>query len=123
MLGKSNKKAWRKCQKCGYEWEAQINARSSGRGCPNCAQDKRNESKKRTLLKKRNLRNSRPDVAIDWHPTKNVLSPDEVTCGVNTRVWWKCHICGNEWEDSVAHVVGGRGCKKCRRRKKEMDNP
>lgn len=33
----SNKKAWWKCSKCGYEWEASIWSRVRGRGCPACA--------------------------------------------------------------------------------------
>jgi hypothetical protein len=32
----SNSKAWWKCPKCNYEWNALINSRNSGSGCPNC---------------------------------------------------------------------------------------
>ena len=32
----SKKKVWWKCQTCGYEWQASIGSRTSGRGCPNC---------------------------------------------------------------------------------------
>lgn len=34
---KSNIKVWWKCTFCGNEWEATINKRTSGRGCPNCS--------------------------------------------------------------------------------------
>lgn len=33
----SNKKAWWRCPRCGYKWEADIDNRSNGRGCPNCS--------------------------------------------------------------------------------------
>ena len=32
---KSNKKIWR-LRKCGHEWEATINNRNKGNGCPKC---------------------------------------------------------------------------------------
>lgn len=32
----SNKKAWWLCPVCGHEWQAVINSRSQGHGCPNC---------------------------------------------------------------------------------------
>ena len=37
----SAKKAWWKCNTCGYEWEALINSRNRGSGCPNCANKKK----------------------------------------------------------------------------------
>lgn len=38
---KSNKKAWWKCAKCGYEWEATIKNRvNGGTGCPKCKKSK-----------------------------------------------------------------------------------
>jgi len=36
FLPNSNKKAWWKCQKCSHEWEATINSRNNGVGCPEC---------------------------------------------------------------------------------------
>ncbi len=40
----SNKKVWWKCQH-GHEWQARIADRSRGRGCPQCAKEKRKKSK------------------------------------------------------------------------------
>ena len=37
----SNKKAWWLCSVCGHKWQAQINSRSKGTGCPECAKQKR----------------------------------------------------------------------------------
>ena len=33
----SNKLAWWRCSICGYRWQAVIDNRSNGRGCPQCA--------------------------------------------------------------------------------------
>lgn len=33
----ANKSAWWICPKCGNKWQADIDNRSNGRGCPNCA--------------------------------------------------------------------------------------
>lgn len=40
----SNKKAWWKCSN-GHEWEAVINARKWGNGCPICDQDRRGKER------------------------------------------------------------------------------
>lgn len=32
-----NKKAWWKCKRCGFEWEANISSRNRGKGCPKCS--------------------------------------------------------------------------------------
>ena len=41
FLPKSGKKVWWLCSKCGYEWQAIIESRSIGHGCPNCNKLKR----------------------------------------------------------------------------------
>jgi hypothetical protein len=49
-----------------------------------------------------------PDVAREWHPTRNGgLSPSDVTVSSNKSVWWLCTR-GHEWENSVnARKIGG----------------
>lgn len=37
---RSGKKVWWICNKCGFEWQATIDKRSGGTGCPNCARNK-----------------------------------------------------------------------------------
>lgn len=36
----SNKKVWWKCNKCNHIWNATINSRNNGNGCPRCNQSK-----------------------------------------------------------------------------------
>ena len=56
-----------------------------------------------------------PDLAKEWHPTKNGdLKPTRVTCGYNKKVWWLCPDCGCEWEAEVyRRAVRGNGCPNC----------
>lgn len=41
----SHQKVWWRCKECGHEWEAAINNRYKGRGCPVCANKKRSLSR------------------------------------------------------------------------------
>lgn len=103
----SGKKAWWHCDKCGGDWEALISSRAIGRGCPYC-------TGKLVLRGFNDLESQMPEVAIDWHPTKNgPLLPSAVTVHSNRKVWWRCSKCGAEWETSICHRSSGRGCPKC----------
>jgi hypothetical protein len=53
-------------------------------------------------MKKKSLAETHPEIAKQWHPTKNGhLSPNDVTIGSGKLVWWKC-LKGDdhEWENS-----------------------
>lgn len=102
----SNKKVWWICRK-GHEWEAKINSRNNGSGCPYCANQK--------VLKGYNdLATIHPDVAKEWHPIKNgKLKPTEVTVGCHTKVWWQCNQ-GHEWQATIVNrAFHHRGCPYC----------
>lgn len=57
----------------------------------------------------------RPDIAIDWHPTKNInITPYECVPGSCFKVWWQCHKCEHEWEARVKdRCCDGRECPNC----------
>ncbi len=98
------------CHKCTYRWPAQVYNRANGKGCPCCAN--------RVVVPGINdLATTDPDLAADWHPTKNSLKPTEVTRGQSTMIYWRCATCGYEWPDTLNHRSGGRGCRICKRRK------
>ena len=63
-----------------FEWKASVNRR--GKGCP--------YFRGRAVWKGFNdLLTIRPDLAREWHPTKNGdLTPEDVTAGTNKEVWW-----------------------------------
>lgn len=55
---RSGKKVSWICDICGHGWEATIDHRSAGRGCPECAKKKRVESRKVTMQNRKNNNNS-----------------------------------------------------------------
>ena len=63
---------------------------------------------------KKTLATEYPDIAKEWHPTKNGhFQPSMVSIGASRKAWWLCPACGHEWEASVGHRVNGTGCPKC----------
>lgn len=115
-FGESKSKFWWKCSKCGYEWKSSIASRVKSSYCPKCASSVGAKTRSLNKIKKEgSLATNYPEIAKEWHPTKNgKLKPDEMTCKNKKVVWWKCSKCGNEWENSVALRTKGFGrCKKC----------
>jgi len=65
------------------------------------------------LSKDYNLEALYPDIANEWHPTKNGdLAPDNVTFGSGKKVWWKCEF-GHEWKTVVKSISSGSRCPEC----------
>lgn len=54
-----------------------------------------------------------PDVAKDWHPMNNGLTPNDVSAGSNYMANWCCQTCGYEWTATVKSRVRGNGCPAC----------
>jgi hypothetical protein len=101
----SGKKVWWKCKK-GHEWRASISERTLGCGCPYCARKKPSKGY--------NLRAVHPELAKQWHPTKNDnLSPEQVTPASNKKVWWQCEK-GHQWSTKIlSRSINGTGCPYC----------
>ena len=59
------------------------------------------------LLSKMSIFITHPDIAKEWHPTKNgVLKPENISFGSDKKVWWLCpnkcsHGCPHEWETAI----------------------
>lgn len=104
----SLKKVWWKCPRGDdHEWEASIKDRKTGNGCPVCSNHK--------VVKSNSLSTLNPELAREWHPTKNGnLTPQDVTPGSNKKVWWKCPKGDDhEWKTSINHRSSGTGCPCC----------
>lgn len=68
----------------------------------------------KTVRYKDSLASHYPNIAKEWHPSKNgKLIPDDFIPGASDRVWWLCPICGNEWESSIVNRTKGHGCDVC----------
>ena len=103
----SSKKVWWRCNK-GHEWQATVSNRSRGNGCPYC-------SGKEILSGFNDLATTHPELAKEWHPTKNgELLPLEVMPGTNRKYWWQCSKCGQEWEATPnTRTYNKSGCPYC----------
>ncbi len=100
----SPKKVWWICEK-GHEWEASLNGRSAGRGCPYCAGNK--------VCSDNCLETLNPALAKQWHPKKNGnLTPKDVTAHSGRIVWWICEK-GHEWRAVVGDRTNGNRCPYC----------
>jgi very-short-patch-repair endonuclease len=110
---KSSKRVWWKCSKGpDHEWQTSINNRTgdeSGTNCPCCSGQK--------VSVTNSLESQKPDIAAEWHPTKNGdLVPRNVALKSSKRVWWKCPKGpDHEWQTSINNrTVEGRGrCPYC----------
>lgn len=107
----SNKKAWWLCKK-GHEWDAVINSRRKGIGCPIC-------SGRKVLPGYNDLATLLPDIAKEWHPTKNGdLKPSAVTKNSNIKVWWRCKN-NHVWQATISSRNTGCGCPYCYNEKRK----
>ncbi|HHX70106.1 MAG TPA: zinc-ribbon domain-containing protein [Gallicola sp.] len=61
------------------------------------------------------LATKNPELAKEWHPTKNGdLTPYDVTCGNQNEVWWKCSKNPkHEWKAVIGSRSLGIGCPYC----------
>ena len=101
----SNKRAWWICPN-GHEYETAVQNRTLvNTGCPYC-------SNKAIRAGLNDLTTTRPDLAKQWHPTKNGdLLPTDVSYGSQKKVWWQCEK-GHEWEATVLSRLSC-GCPYC----------
>ena len=118
---RSNEYAWFKCPECGYSWRTQICGRLRTDKCPACETN--------NVIRKgvNDFRTVSPQLALD---TSDELNPDidlnKLGIGSKTRIHWKCHICGFEWDAPIhgrAHRYNGNNgiaacpaCAKVRRK-------
>ena len=101
----SHTKAWWMCQ-AGHSWYAMVSNRTGhDRACPYCAHQLPipGETDFATLY---------PDLAKQWHPTKNRCSPYDVMPGTHKKAWWICSE-GHEWEAEIKSRTTGIGCPYC----------
>jgi hypothetical protein len=55
-----------------------------------------------------------PELAKEWHPTKNgELTPFDINYGSHRKVWWLCKKCGLAYLSTISHRKHGHGCPYC----------
>lgn len=103
---KSNKIVYWICSKCGHHFPAKISNRTTRKSCACC-------SNKIVVAGINDLLTTHPQLAAEWHPTKNgELKPTEVSAGQAKRVWWICPE-GHEYPATILHRSAGTNCPIC----------
>ncbi|MGO4455323.1 zinc-ribbon domain-containing protein [Arthrobacter sp. RAF14] len=97
--------AW-KCA-WGHRYRRRVSERVKGLGCPYCAH-------KKLLPGFNDFATERPDIAADWHPTKNGHQRPETMLAGNKEWWWQCPQ-GHEEYGTVPNRIKTNGCVSCRR--------
>ncbi len=119
----SNKNVWWLCHRDpSHEWQAQPGNRTSqNQDCPFCTNKRAHKSNCLATLY--------PDIALDWHPTRNgELTPEKVVAGSHRKVWWRCYKAlqfgiNHEWQAVIkSRTHAGHGCPTCPRDYTVNDN-
>lgn len=64
-------------------------------GCPSCRGAQ-------TAKNKKWLTDTLPEIATQWHPTRNgKLTPENVVWDSKRLVWWRSECCAHEWQETV----------------------
>lgn len=104
---------------CGHSWQATIRNRTNkasagNKSCSFCANRQTNETNSLLTLY--------PNIAEEWHPTKNgTLTPDKINPKVYKKIWW-LGKCGHEWECLVrtrTRKIRPTNCPQCKQSKGE----
>ena len=103
LASKSDRTIWWMCAK-GHEWQSTVKNRTNGLACRQCLDN----------LDENNLVILFPEIAKEWHPTKNKgLDPHKLKPQSGRRVWWRCAQ-GHEWESSIQkRTLRGTSCQYC----------
>lgn len=55
-----------------------------------------------------------PHLLDEWDYERNELKPSEISTGSPVKVWWKCRVCGEGFEQNPYKRKMGQGCPYCR---------
>lgn len=105
VLVSSRIQYWWECD-LGHNFKAHPDSVRKGNWCPYCGG-------KKLLMGFNDLETVRPDIAKQWHPTKNAeLKPSQVINGFHKKVWWLCDA-GHDYLQSGKKRRVGQGCPSC----------
>jgi len=113
----SAQRVWWQCEK-GHEWDSTVTNRTSKASrsaCPFCSGAR--------LTDETSLATCHPEIAKDWHPTKNAdITPNKVSRASGRKVWWLCSKNPNhEWQAVIKNrTILGSGCRQCEEEKRAV---
>ena len=100
---------WWKCPKGDdHEWKSTVNTRTNLKtGCTICSGNK--------VVKSNNLKTLIPNLAMEWHSTKNGrYKPEMFTINSHFKAWWNCNKDNDhEWITTIDKRTQGRNCPYC----------
>ena len=102
MFVSSNLKASWVCE-YGHEWDAVINNRTNGSGCPVC-------SGRVVIMGETDFGTIKPELLSEWHVANG---EPEYSYGSTFNALWVCGTCSHEYHATVTDRVGGNGCPMC----------
>jgi len=114
VVAGSAKKVWWRCPKApDHVWESTVAGRvkqmaADPEACSVCAN--------RVTVESNSLAARYPEVAAQWHPSKNGdLTPDQVCYAGGQLAWWQCQVAPDHvWRTRIVKRTGsGQGCPAC----------
>lgn len=110
-----NEQVWWRCPvSSDHEWKAKIqqvsrSLKTGGSGCPFCSG--------RQLSNTNRLSTTYPEIALEWHSSKNKkLRASQIAFSSTQTVWWQCPVnASHVWQGSpYERTKEGRTCPYCR---------
>lgn len=113
----TNRFIWWKCDKAAdHLWQERFEKRTAGKTCPFCAGYRASST---------NNLNKIPEIAAQFHPTKNgAMNPEGYTVNSTSIVWWQCPVAPDHvWRQRIRiRTIGGYGCPFCSNKKLSKSN-
>lgn len=93
--------------KYGHKWQRAVSVQLRAKNiCPICAGKK--------IIRENSFATLYPEILKDWDYEKNTISPFEISPKSGRKAWWKCFICGFNWQTRIDHrTQNGTGCPEC----------
>ena len=111
----SHKKVWWLCSKGHSYYSVVSNRTKNNTSCPYCSGNKVGDDN--------NLEFLHPEIAKEWHPTKNgKLTPRDITPNSTKRIWWLCSNGHSYDAKSNVRVSMKTNCPYCSGRRVGEDN-
>ena len=115
VVPSSHKKYWFQCGK-KHVWPSSLKHRTSSNSeCPYCSNKK--------VSKENCLETLFPEIAKEWHPTKNgILTPRDVVARSGKKYWFRCPIKkeDHDYETSLRDRTNKKcGCPYCKNKTQE----
>jgi hypothetical protein len=100
------------CPNCDHIYEMTVHNRTHGGGCEPCR-------KANALASRQNITVTHPDIAAEWHPTRNGDKlPEHYSHGSKEEVYWQCPSSAKHWYKTriERRTAAGYNCSVCSRR-------